>query len=108
QVHDGDLVPAPTAVAVPGPELDAAGGAGLRHDRAQQPVGGVLVVGMDVVEPAPGQVLRGRIAHDLLHAGADVDHFPLGVNHADHVGGVLHERAEALLALADGQLRSPT
>jgi len=56
------------------------------------------VVGIDERGSGPPLQLVGREAQDVVGRGAGVADDVRGVEHGDHIGGVLGQRAEALLA----------
>jgi hypothetical protein len=56
-----------------------------------------------VQECAADQLLPG-VAEDLLHGGALVADEAVSADHRERVGRVMHQRAEALLALPKGLL----
>ena len=70
-----------------------------RLQLAEQPLDGFGVVGVDPVDVETGELL-GRATEEVPHRGAGVLHRAAVLDDEDRVGGVLHERAEAVLALA--------
>ena len=92
------------AVAAPDAELDEAGvplGIADRRQELQHPG---HVVGVDQVgEPRALDCARVEAEHPSRRR-ARVGHGRVGVDHADHVGRVAHERGEARLALLDQQV----
>ncbi len=96
-----DLGVAPPAAAV----VQTAGDRGpLRtalHELAEEVPPVLEVVRVDqVVEPRRGQ-RGGRVAQHPRDGRAEVADHAVGVDDGDHVGGVLHQRAEARLAADD-------
>ena len=100
QVGSLDLEPAPRAVAVLPAELDRPGHAALLE---QLSVEGLRALSIAFVNERPAsrahQPVR-LVREDRLDSGADVPDGAVRLQHEDHVGGVLHQRPEALLARA--------
>ena len=99
QVGDGRLHPAPGAPRVEQPELDRLGLRGVRDDGPAGRICGRPVLRVHEVLARHAEPVPGGPAEDALDGGRLVLEPSLAVDDRDHVGGPLHERGEALLAL---------
>jgi hypothetical protein len=94
----------PRSVGAFHPELEQAG-VSIPFTRShEEGKGEGLVLGVDEIgEPRPLQPV-GLVAQYSRGRGARVADRRIGVDHGDHVAGVLHERGESRLALLDQQV----
>ena len=103
-VVPGDLDRAPRPVLVAQPEFHGRVDASARDDVRHGTRGRRGVLGVDErQEVRPGEFI-GIVSEHALKGRTGVERAAMGVHNRDHVGGVLHERSEALLALPEGDL----
>jgi hypothetical protein len=104
QVVEKEFGVTPGAVLVRHPELEGRVDPRLRPDLGERPSPLLEVIRAHVVEDAFAHQLLGRVARYPLYRGADVAYGAPGVDHRDDVRGVLHQGAEAPLALLKRRL----
>ena len=105
QVVHRRLERAPAAAALLEPELHRLHAFDRRlGDRGQHRV---VIVGMDAVLKSGAEEVVGAVAEEALHRGALIENVASGIDHRGDVGGVLDERAETALVLAQCLLRLP-
>src|SRR5215207_9774009 len=99
QIVDEEFRVAPRTVLARHLELERRVDAGLRQELGEYVPLLLEVLWAYVVEDALAHQVFGVVARHPLDRRADVAYGAVGVDHRDDVGGVLHQGAEALLAL---------
>ena len=105
QVGPGHLEPTPRPMRVANPGLERPRATRLGQHVEEEATGLRKVLGVKgVLVDALAHDLVGLPTHHALAAGAHIGDGAFGVGHEDDVGGVLHQRPEALLAASEAGL----